>query len=298
MAQYRSSVPLDITVEGLKDHFSKQQNTTLKSLDDEKLKKFVEFLGSLHKVVIDEKILTEEEWKQLRESDTLDDMALYRYLYGYAWKMEDCVKMCKEMIEWERKYKPKEVRLKDVEEVAKFGYLFHHGHDKKNKPLLWMLLENDKVPNEEKYLDLKYKHLVHTNETCIRWMEKNGGPDTFNITWVVEIKGSSLSLSTVKATKHLFDSLGQNYPERVGQILILNPPWTASIIWSFVKPFLTQQQIDKYVFIKGSEKDIRQELLKYIDEDQLIPALYQGKSSFTFDLQRMIKEEAETLDKK
>jgi hypothetical protein len=151
------------------------------------------------------------------------------------------------MVEWNVSFKPKDIRLKDLKKVAKNAYLFHHGHDKKNRPILYMILGNDKAENNEETIDLKFKHLVHTNEQCIKFIEKNGNADTYQITWVVELKNGSLSLNLVKSMKHLFDLLGNRYPERCGQILVLNPPWTLNIIWSFVKPFMVSQRSAQFI---------------------------------------------------
>jgi len=292
MAAHRSSVPLDSTPESLKSAFS--SHPTLKDLDDEKRTKFVKILNDLHTKVTQAGLATEEQWQQWRNSDVLDDMALFRFLYGYQWDVDFATNICYEMLEWIKTFKPKDIRLKDLEKVAKNAYLFHHGHDKRNRPLLYMIIANDKAENNEQNMDLKFKHLVHTNEQCIKYIEKHGNAETYQIVWIVELKNGSLSFNLVKSMKGLFDLLGNRYPERCGQILVLNPSWTLNVVWSFIKPFLTESQIEKYVFIRGSDTEVRQQLLKYIDEDQIVPLLdYKGKANFQFDFDRLAKEDAE-----
>jgi hypothetical protein len=298
MASHRSSVPLDSTPESIKTAFA--SHPILGTFDDEKRTKFIKILTDLHERATkgsNDKpaIASEEEWNNWRHSDVLDDMALFRFLFGYQWDVEFAANMAFEMLEWQKSFKPKDIRMKDIQKVARNAYLFHHGHDKKMRPILYMIIGNDKAENTDENVDLKFKHLVHTNEQCIKFIEKYGNADTYQILWIVELKNGSISLNLVKSMKGLFDLLGNRYPERCGQILVLNPPWTLNVIWSFLKPFLTQSQIDKYQFIKGSDAEIRTQLLKFIDEDQLIPTLldYNGKADFTFDVDRIIQEEAQ-----
>jgi hypothetical protein len=39
--------------------------------------------------------------------------------------------------------------------------------------------------------------------------------------------------------------------------MVLNAGWTLSFIWSFIKAFLPQHVIDKYVFISGKKEAVK-----------------------------------------
>jgi len=57
-----------------------------------------------------------------------------------------------------------------------------------------------------------------------------------------------------------------NYPEQLGQMMVVNAPWGFSSIWSIVSAWLDEKTREK-IQIKGS--DYTKSLLKYVDEDQL-----------------------------
>ena len=63
----------------------------------------------------------------------------------------------------------------------------------------------------------------------------------------------------------MLEKIGNFYPERAKKIIVLNAGkcfkltlgWTFSTVWYFVKSFLPQETIDKYIFIDGYYDDIR-----------------------------------------
>lgn len=57
-----------------------------------------------------------------------------------------------------------------------------------------------------------------------------------------------------------------NYPEQLGQLLIVNAPYMFSTIWSVVKGWLDEKTREK-IQIKGG--DYKETLLKYVDAEQL-----------------------------
>lgn len=60
----------------------------------------------------------------------MDEMCLFRYLSGLQWNMEQASKQLKETMEWRKTFRPQDIRLKDLEPIAKQGFLFHYGYDK------------------------------------------------------------------------------------------------------------------------------------------------------------------------
>lgn len=131
------------------------------------------------------------------------------------------------------------------------------------------------------------KHIVYTYERASRLMDKS--KKIFQFTLFVDFKDSTLTIDMIKNTKGVFDELGEYYAERVHQILVINPPWTFNICWQFIKPLMPPHVVAKYVVIpSGSDKEIKKELTKYIDEDQL--AFY-GKTNYSFDKDKELELE-------
>jgi hypothetical protein len=311
MSKNRSpSVPLDISLHELKEIFSK--HPVLKRIDEEKLPTFKAFLNTVHKYAVkenleitnpttnevikdDKPLLTQDEWDKLRNSNVLDDMAFFRFLYSHLFGTSE-VKSCQffilDMIRWRKSFKPNEIRLRSLEKVAKNGFIYHSGHDKRNRPLLNLLLYKDTAENTPENISLKFKNVVYEYERCIQYMEEYCDAEIYQVCWVVEVYQANISLDLVQNMKGYFDELEAKYPERTGKIIVLNPPVTINVIWPFLKIFLTQEQQDRYVFISGwYNSDIRDGLLQHIDDEQLSNELYEGKNPFEYDFEKLADED-------
>jgi len=79
-----------------------------------------------------EKLRTMTEGWNLDEEQKafINDMCLFRYLSGLQWNMDQASKQLKETMDWRKEFRPQDIRLKDLEPVAKQGFLFHYGYDK------------------------------------------------------------------------------------------------------------------------------------------------------------------------
>lgn len=116
----------------------------------------------------------------------------------------------------------------------------------------------------------------------------------------------------------MFDELGQYNAERLGRAIVLNPGWGVNIIWKvrsicidrvvyiyhvphhrltqtrhqFVAAFLTKEQRDKYVFIRGDHEKVAAELARYVAPSQQVRSFgYHGQSDYVFDVDRELQKE-------
>ena len=55
-----------------------------------------------------------------------------------------------------------------------------------------------------------------------------------------------------------------NYPEQLGQLCVVNAPWSFTTVWSVIKGFLDEKTRAKIQIVGG--KAIK-ELIKHIDEE-------------------------------
>jgi hypothetical protein len=104
------------------------------------------------------------------------------------------------------------------------------------------------------------------------------------------LKNVNGSIETVSGVKDMFIKLGDYYSETLGQALIVNPPFTISILWNFLKVFLAKSTVEKFVFISGTQKKFKTQIQKYISSDNLI-SHYGGDATFNFDFEKTLKEE-------
>lgn len=228
-----------------------------------------------------------EQWGLTEEDKAfVDDLCLFRYLSGLKWDLKIAAEQLKETLAWRREYKPWNIRLKDVESVAKSGFLYHYGYDKQSRPIIYIQMGKDKTDMSEENKLLKFKFFVYIMEKCVARM----APGVTNILWIVDMKDSSLSLGVVKAMKDMFVKLGDYYTERLARCMMINVGWTLSLIWSFVKPFLAQETIDKYVIVKGGSKELDEVLGKYVDKSQLSEE-YGGVCKYSYDFNVLSLEE-------
>ena len=73
------------------------------------------------------------------------------------------------------------------------------------------------------------------------------------------------SMAVSKATLGI---LQDHYPERLGQMLIANPPMLFSTFWSCISPFIDPVTRAKVVFLKGGAAG-HQQLQEHVDASQL-----------------------------
>lgn len=170
--------------------------------------------------------------------------------------------------------------------------MFHFGKDKIGHPIIWIVVKNDKLKKTEEIKDLIFKYLIWIMELCLEEMK---GTDAHRITWIVELKGASLSLETAKSLKDLFYNLGEYYPERLARCVVLNASFFLNAIWLFAKQFMTKTTIAKYFFFKGN--NVRSELMTLIDADQL-PKEYYGDADWYFNIDNEITMDEERKQKK
>lgn len=69
---------------------------------------------------------------------------------------------------------------------------------------------------------------------------------------------------SIKIAMEVLNVLTNHYPERLGYAIMLNTPWTFSVFWKVIYPFLDDVTRKKIHFIKKNE-----EILNFIPKDQL-----------------------------
>jgi hypothetical protein len=184
------------------------------------------------------------------EKQFCTDLTLYRYLYGLSWDMELASKQLKDTVEWRKTYRPQDIRLEELEPVARTGWMFHKFHDKEGRPILYIVVEKDETSADE-HLDLKFRHIAYVLENCFQDMEENG----YSVTWIVDFKNASVSIDLVKKMKaamgnigmfclHLLLTLlykGYYYPENLYRIFVLNVGWIVNVMFAFGRTFMTKR---------------------------------------------------------
>lgn len=260
------------------------------------LRKCVEKLNDKEKALlkefrdrIDKWEAPSKEWEAEKQSHCTE-LTAYRFLFGYEWKVADAEVGLKKCIDWRVEYRPQDVKYEEVALVGKQGFLYHCGFDKYGHPLVWIEVGKHKLENTEEVKDNMFRLLVYIVEKQLREAPEH----VHRISWMIELKNSSLSLAIVKSLKDLFYNLGEYYPERMARAVVLNASWWMNAIWAFAKQFMTKTTIEKYKFVKGSTANVRKELSQFIDPvNHLSTYSEYGDYEWKFDFDAGVKEDQE-----
>ncbi|EFA77752.1 cellular retinaldehyde-binding/triple function domain-containing protein [Heterostelium album PN500] len=211
----------------------------------------------------------------------LTDMCILRYLRARNYTVSKSEKMLRNTLAWRKSYRPQDVKLSEVTDIAKTGAIYVNGKDVKGRPIIIARPRNDtlkKMPHE-----LKFKNLVYWLEQGFRQMNESKGIETF--CFVVDYHGFSRKSMDMKTNLESMHHLLDNCPERMGQSLFLDPPTMFWVAWKIISPFLNEVTLSKVKFIyskKVNGKRTFPELSNYISPDQLEMDLG-GENPVTFN---------------
>ena len=112
-------------------------------------------------------------------------------------------------------------------------------------------------------------------------LRNNGEIGRFNVVMDCEGMGRK-SAPGLAYIKKGFTFLQDHYPDRLGVLLVANLSGIAQMMMKMVLPFVTEDVRSKIHIIPSDEKERRELLLQFIDEDQ-IPDWLGGKDEYRFE---------------
>jgi len=183
-----------------------------------------------------------------------------------------------------------------VDEETLWNYFpaWHQGFDKQGRPVLYSAYGNCEVDTlcaKGSSVEKLLMYHVFQQEQCVGLLASqsellNRRIETFF--FVVDAKGWGLRLWTRKAMafiKGMADIDGAHYPERLGQMYVINCPralvWTYRVITSWVDP-VTSQKIQ----LLGGPSEWQHLLTQHVDASQLC-SVYGGNAPPPFDAHNM-----------
>jgi len=94
--------------------------------------------------------------------------------------------------------------------------------------------------------------------------------DVEHITWIIDYRGFSIwSAPPISFGVAVVTTLMNYYPERLGLMVLYEPPTSLQFCWSAVSPMLNSRTKKKIMFLNGTEEYKREVLAQYVDLDQL-----------------------------
>ena len=149
------------------------------------------------------------------------------------------------------------------------GTMVVRGHDRQGRPLMiWDTASaRDSVPSTPGRV---LRMVVYLMEAMTAEM----GPEVHSTTMLIHAERGKFDLSLIKGAGQLF---AEQYPERLGQVLVFPVGPVSRWLWSLAAPFLPKRTQGKVVLLESA--NWRDEIRKYVAEDQL-PARFGGKDQW------------------
>ena len=202
-----------------------------------------------------------------------------RFLNGSKWNIKTAFDFMMASEKYRIDTKIEETTLDMIQPVVDMNYVVTHGHDRVGRPIMWINIQNynpnlmtrDQAMHFMCYLIDYAGTLMKPNvdQYLIVCDMLNFGWSKFNM----EIMKACIEVSGVS---FFFPSFFQTlYSQRVYKVLVLNPGYVFSMMYSSVKPFLLERQRQRIVFVETGKEAIKNELLKLISEET-IPSNFGG----------------------
>eukprot|EP00898_Chlorokybus_atmophyticus_P003636 jgi/Chlat1/4273/Chrsp29S00323 len=214
------------------------------------------------------------------------DVDLLRFLRARQFSPEKARDMYLDMLAWRKAFGADTIRqdfsfpeLPRVKEVYQHA---HHKIDKQGRPLYIervgvldtdKLLELTTIERLLKYHVREWENLVnHKFPAC----SKKAGKYIGQSLTIIDLKGLSIRQFNTK-TKSFVQTISNvdqnNYPEHLGQMLIVNAPLLFKGVWKVIQPWL-DKRTQKKIQVLGS--DYQGKLLELVDAENL-PDFLGGK---------------------
>lgn len=229
--------------------------------------------------------LTLNKTYDMEEEENEWHYEVHRFLRARRWHVAHTIKAMLDMIKWRMEnhvdsiLENKTVELR-VELLRKTVPSAHHGYTKADRPLYIEksgLIHVDKVLHLFTAEELLEAHIFELEYMCqlARERSRQIGKHVDTFVMLSDLHGCKLEIRKVF---HLFRQslyVDENYyPERLGQMIVINPPIIFPILWNIVKHWLDPVTQTKIIVIKRGPETASQ-LLHHIDASNL-PSEYGG----------------------
>eukprot|EP00698_Gefionella_okellyi_P010966 TRINITY_DN2875_c0_g1_i1.p2 TRINITY_DN2875_c0_g1~~TRINITY_DN2875_c0_g1_i1.p2 ORF type:complete len:335 (-),score=55.23 TRINITY_DN2875_c0_g1_i1:1163-2122(-) len=198
------------------------------------------------------------------QKDWCNTGTLTRYLEARGWSVGKADKMLRATLQWRfLEYRPMDILLADVAEIAATGTAYVNGFDKQNRPVVYIRSRREKDGDASQ----KYKFFMHVLEDAISKMDASLGVS--KTTWFIDFANWGSGQTSAKFCLDVLSALQNHYPERLGSCFIVNAPWVFSALWRILTAFMDSRTKEKVQFITGKPEAKLEKLATVIDISNL-----------------------------
>eukprot|EP00823_Brevimastigomonas_motovehiculus_P009274 TRINITY_DN893_c0_g1_i1.p1 TRINITY_DN893_c0_g1~~TRINITY_DN893_c0_g1_i1.p1 ORF type:complete len:415 (+),score=113.25 TRINITY_DN893_c0_g1_i1:30-1247(+) len=243
----------------------------------------------------EQKLTTEQEkaFKEFQEAvakedkkDAVEvasnDAALLRFLRARNFDLKAASEMRTKHLAWRKKYDVDTILQKKPGKVDLIHKLVpgrQHLTDKEGRPVLYEKIGKSAALAMQSFVtgDEYLRAHIYKQESLIATceeMSKKLGKNIETFTYIIDLEGASVDL--FKSTAFLSmcsENDKDNYPERLGRMLVINAPSFVTMFWKMVQALMDTKTKEK-VMLCGT--NYKEELLKIIPEEN-VPKEYGGK---------------------
>ncbi|CAF1376068.1 unnamed protein product [Adineta ricciae] len=210
---------------------------------------------------------------------------LYRFLRARKWNVEHTIKSILEMLKWRMDNRVDAIleQEKIAERMATLRKIVpnaNHGYTKADRPLYIEksgIISVDKILSSFQHDELIECHLywLELYSQLARERSRQVGKHVESFAIIYDLHGCKLDMRKMLPLLNQSLFIDDNYyPERLGQLFVINPPLIFPTLWSIVKHWVDPVTKTKILILKKGVETTTT-LLQYIDADQL-PKEYGG----------------------
>ena len=204
-------------------------------------------------------------------TNIVDDNYLLRFLRARKLNGSKALEMFKKFVEWRKK--------EDIDNISNFSFPEEsellqyyprgfHKTDKLGRPIHYELLAKmnynqvQKFTTRDRIVKHNVKKMNHIYTKMLPACSKACGHNVHQVTNIIDLKGFGM----MKMTKKVYDYIRAdsvvmqaNFPETLGNILVVNCGYVLKGAWAIIKGFLDENTRNKVQFLWGYK-----ELNKYV----------------------------------
>lgn len=208
------------------------------------------------------------------DAEGVDDIILYKFLRGWKFDEEKAISQFNLMVKWKEENNMWDLRKKVrplsqdqwpfAKEVGKcIPQTCEHGFDKEGQPISITRVGHIKMTlllQTLKYEDLRLNQLYSLEKKAVSQIElteKNG--KLSRACTIVDLEGLSrdhINTTAIGWLKSILAEGNVSYPESLGNMYIVNAPWTFTALWSLIKPCLKETTQKKIQVLGDDYKDV------------------------------------------
>ncbi|EHA8586219.1 SEC14 cytosolic factor [Cocos nucifera] len=199
----------------------------------------------------------------------VDNLMLRRFLRARDLDIEKASGMFLKYLKWRREAVPNRfISDAEVQNELIQKKVFMQGFDKMGRPIVVCFAARHHRSKRD--MDEFKRFVVYVlDNICARIPS---GHEKF--VGIADLQGWGYSNCDIRAYIAALDILQNNYPERLGKVLLIHVPYIFMKAWKIIYPFIDDNTKKKFVFVE--DKKLRATLLEDMDESQL-PEIYGGK---------------------